>query len=174
MREVTPDKNGFVNAAFTVYNQHHHLRVRPEDVWFSVLTQLSFYVNAHAEDLRSLFVAHEGKKEVEVYVVEKSIDTVDVGEMAVMMTAGMEKHIVDKDLRAWILPDFTTTLPADTVTASVVMMGTLQKYFRYTMSVLLCGLPSVTLLGEKTGSRSGTDWAASRNGARSRLFSLSV
>jgi hypothetical protein len=29
--------NGFVDAAIMAYNQHHHLIIRPEDVWFSVL-----------------------------------------------------------------------------------------------------------------------------------------
>ncbi|KAH8170539.1 hypothetical protein LIA77_09320 [Sarocladium implicatum] len=147
-RHVSPNANGFVNAAFYAYNEHHHLEIRPEDVWFAILTQLGFYVNANAEDLRSVFVAFEGKKEIVVQVEAASIDDVDVGLMAVLMTKGMQKVIVDEGLRAWILPDFTTTQPADTATAAVLMMGVLQKYFAYTIQVL-CGLPSVTLLGER-------------------------
>jgi hypothetical protein len=54
---------------------------------------------------------------------------------------------IDPDLRAWILPDFTTTTAEDTGVASFVMMGTLQSYFEYAMRCG-CGFPSVTLLGE--------------------------
>lgn len=58
--------NGFVVSAIKAYNMHHHLRIRPEDVWFAVLTQLAFYINAHAEELRGKFVSHDGKKELKV------------------------------------------------------------------------------------------------------------
>lgn len=146
-RSISHNNNGFVNAAFEAYCQHHHLVLRPEDVWFAVLTQLSFYVNAHAEELRSVFVAHDGQKEVTVSAAG-TIHTVDIGALAVELTTEMDRHIVDEGLRAWILPDFSTTEPSDLVTAAVIMMGTMQKYFSYGME-LTCGIPSVTLLGDR-------------------------
>lgn len=33
--------NGFVRAALEAYNQHRHLVIRPDDVWITILTQLS-------------------------------------------------------------------------------------------------------------------------------------
>jgi hypothetical protein len=63
---ICPSSNGFVCAVFDAYSQHHHLSIRPEDVWFTILSQLSFYINTHAEELRSSFVAHEGQKELVV------------------------------------------------------------------------------------------------------------
>ena len=152
---VSPYENGFVKAAFLAYSNHHHLHIRPEDVWFSILSQISFYVNKHAEELRSSFVSHEGKKEVEVTGVG-SIDTADVGKLAVELTSGMGKYLNDKTLREWVLPDFTTTTEDDTVIAAIIMMGTMQKYFEFKMS-LVCGIPSVTLLGERE------DWVKIRN-----------
>ncbi len=58
--------NGFVRAVIAAYCDHHHLTIRPEDVWFAILTQLSFFVNAYGEELRSFFVSHDGRKELEV------------------------------------------------------------------------------------------------------------
>lgn len=58
----------------------------------------------------------------------------------------LEKNVVDPELREWILPAFSTTTREDEVVASILMMGTLQKYFRFTCCTM-CGLPSVTLLG---------------------------
>jgi len=60
--------NGFVDAAIMAYNQHHNLIIGPEDVWFSVLVQLNVYINEHAEELRSMFVAHEGQKRLQLEV----------------------------------------------------------------------------------------------------------
>lgn len=144
---VTSNSNGFVNALYSAYSRHHHLTIRPEDVWFSILNQLSFYINAHAEELRSLFVAHEGQKQLTV-TAAGTIHTVDLGRLAVTMTEEIEKNVIDPELRKWMLPDFTTTTESDTVVAAILMMGSMQKYFSYSMC-LLCGLPSVTLLGER-------------------------
>jgi hypothetical protein len=148
--EVTPTApsgNGFVYAAYRAYSHHHHLRLRPEDIWFSILSQLSFYVNKHAEELRSIFVSHEGKQKVQVTAVGTA-DTVNFGSLALQMTSEMDKFVHDKEWRGWFLPNFTTTTNTDVATAAVIMMGTMQAYFEFTMS-LICGLPSVTLLGER-------------------------
>ncbi|KAJ5899883.1 hypothetical protein N7495_004627 [Penicillium taxi] len=64
------------------------------------------------------------------------------------MTKAIEKNVVDEELRTWIMPDFTTTTESDKVVAAVLMMGSLQKYFSYE-AMMLCGIPSVTLLGER-------------------------
>lgn len=144
---ICGSSNGLVRACYHAYSNHHHLTLRPEDIWFAILTQLSFHINAHAEELRSFFVTHEGQEELEVFEIG-TIKTVDFGPLAVRMTKEMDKHVVDPDLRQWVMPDFTTTTDTDTVTAAVLMMGAMQEYFSYKIT-LCCGIPSVTLLGER-------------------------
>ncbi|KAJ4334734.1 hypothetical protein N0V87_006643 [Didymella glomerata] len=144
---VSPSLNGLVYAAYHAYSHHHHLTIRPEDVWFAILSQLNFYINAHAEELRDYFVAHEGQKELTVYAVG-SIHTVNFGTLARHMTKEIHNNVKDPDLKAWIMPDFTTTTDSDRAVAAVLMMGAMQKYFSYGMC-LMCGIPSVTLLGER-------------------------
>ncbi|KAJ5716616.1 hypothetical protein N7493_008527 [Penicillium malachiteum] len=144
---ITASRNGFVWSIFEAYNHHHNLIIRPEDVWFSILTQLSFYVNAHSEELRSFFVAHEGQKELKVFTVG-TIDSIDFGDMAIYMTDQIEKNILVEDLRTWIMPNFSTSIETDNVVAAILMMGSMQKYFSYRV-MSMCGIPSVTLLGER-------------------------
>ena len=55
---------------------------------------------------------------------------------------------MDAELREWMIPAFSTTEEKDRVVASVLMMGSMQKYFDFKCCIM-CGLPSVTLLGEK-------------------------
>ncbi|KAF5319594.1 hypothetical protein D9619_008681 [Psilocybe cf. subviscida] len=145
--QLLPQSNGFVNAVVGAYNEHHHLIIRPDDVWLAILSQFNFYVNANAEALRSYFVAHEEKKELVVEAVGNRY-TVDFGSLAKQMTNEIDKNVLDKELVNWILPNFTTTTHNDTVTSAVMMMSTLKAYFSYTMA-LRCGIPSVTLEGEK-------------------------
>lgn len=145
---VYPSRNGFVQGVILAYSGHHHLRIRPEDVWFAILTQLGFYINKHAEELRGQFVSFEGKKELEVKFYGGNRYTVDFGIFAQKMSLLIEENVVDPELREWIMPAFSTTTKHDVVVASVLLMGVVQKYFDFKCTIL-CGLPSVTLLGER-------------------------
>ncbi|PPJ52795.1 hypothetical protein CBER1_11284 [Cercospora berteroae] len=110
-----------------------HIAIEPEDVWFAILAQVSFYINAYAEKLRHLFVAHQGRKKLVIEQVG-TLPSADIGGLAVQMTNEIQKNIVDPSLRTWIMPYFTTTTTEE---EHVVAMG------------LICGIPTVTLLGEK-------------------------
>lgn len=145
---LLPENNGFIASVINAYSGHHYLNIRPEDVWFAILTQLSAYINKHAEDLRGKFVAHDGKKELIVKSVGNRY-SVDFGRLAEEMGRRIEENVVDPELREWIMPAFSTTTQHDTVIASILMMGAMQNYFSYKM-VLMCGLPAVTLLGERS------------------------
>lgn len=113
----------------------------------SVLSQISLYINAHAEELRGQFVAHEGKKELELEYGGNR-HNFDFGFFAEQMGELIEQNVVDPELRRWMMPAFTTTTKNDVVIASILLMGATQKYFDF-MCILSCGLPSVTLLGNK-------------------------
>ncbi|GBE80131.1 hypothetical protein SCP_0213340 [Sparassis crispa] len=113
--------NGFVHAAMRAHGGHHNLVIRPDDVWIAILNQFSFYVNAHAEELRGQFVEHGGKKTVRV-VAEGNRYMVDFGEMTRQMAEQLRENVVDKTLTEWILPDFTTTTTADTTICSALMI----------------------------------------------------
>ncbi|KAF5319356.1 hypothetical protein D9619_008675 [Psilocybe cf. subviscida] len=147
LSHIRPQANGFVDAVVEAYNKHHHLIIRPDDVWLAILSQFNLYVNANAENLRSYFVAHDGKKDLTV-TAGGSRYSVDFGALAEQMTRAIDKNVLDKELRNWILPDFTTTTTHDTVASAVMMMSTLKAYFSYKMD-LMCGIPSVTLEGKK-------------------------
>ncbi|KAA6408381.1 MAG: hypothetical protein FRX48_08123 [Lasallia pustulata] len=140
--------NGFVHGAVEAYSSHHHLILRPDDVWLAILTQLSFYINAHSEELRGRLVPHDGKKEliVEACGIFESYDwTIFTQKMSDLLA----QNVVDPQLRDWIMQTFSTTTPADQVVSAIVMMGALQNYFDFTAR-FMCGLPSVTLLGERS------------------------
>jgi hypothetical protein len=145
--EVAASKFGLVSTVMHAYNWHHNLVIRPDDIWIAILVQFNLYVNAHAEELRHLFVEHEGKKELVIDAIGSRY-TVDFGDMSRQMGQLIQKNVLDADLRSWLVPDFTTTTINDQIVASVVMMATLAAYFAYTFR-MLCGIPSVTLLGEK-------------------------
>ena len=117
--------------------------LRPEDAWFAILTQLSFYVNKHAEKLRKYFVDHRGKRKLQILQ-----DRFDFRKFCVQMADLIAENVKNPALKDWIMPSFSTTTDGDKVAAAIIMMGTMQKYFAY-FGGISCGIPSVTLLGER-------------------------
>jgi len=119
------DRNGVFNAVMEAHGHHHHLVIRPDDVWFAILVQFSFYVKTHAEGPRNLFFQHQGKKQLIVDYQVQTRQYIDFVHFASAITDMMEGNIVDADLRNWIMPCFGTITPNDLAVALVVMMGTL-------------------------------------------------
>ncbi|KAJ6467775.1 hypothetical protein C8R45DRAFT_1019076 [Mycena sanguinolenta] len=141
---LIPTPNGFVNTIISAYNRHHNLIIRPDDVWITILTQFNFFVNANAERLRASFVAHEGKQTLTV-----RRQGLDFAAMARQMTDLLATVVVDPTLRAWVMPDFSTTSVKDTTVGAIVMMSMLKSYFEYVFEGIECGIPRVTLDGTK-------------------------
>ncbi|KAJ6582394.1 hypothetical protein B0H19DRAFT_1118231 [Mycena capillaripes] len=148
MPGIVPRSNGFVRTLISAYNHHHALVIRPDDVWLTILSQFNFFVNARAELLRANFVAHEGKKELIVYVQGTQYD-VNFGAMARQMVGLVDKNVVDPTLREWVVPRFTTTTANDKTVSAVLIMASLKAYFSYDSKSTKCGIPRVTLEGEK-------------------------
>ena len=145
---LTPSPNGLLDAAIAAWNNHHHLVLRPDDIWIAIISQLGFFIDKHAEELRSFFVEHKGQKQLEV-VQDALIDKADYGTFAMQMAAEIGRNVKDPELVPWVIPDFSTTGDADRVAAAVLLMGAMKKYFEYTFCCQHCGIPSVTLLGER-------------------------
>ncbi|RQM28653.1 hypothetical protein B5M09_006076 [Aphanomyces astaci] len=148
---IIASANGFVQGAVRAYNQHHHLILRPDDVWLAIMTQFGLFVNGHAEAVRDKLVKHKEGTQGLVVKTVGSLRTVDHGFLATQLVQQMTDHLVDPALSEWVLPSFSTTTDHDRVVGSVVMLAAAKKYFTY-KSVLSCGIPSVTLHG------SVSDW----------------
>jgi uncharacterized protein DUF4419 len=146
---LIPYRNGFVDGVIRAFEQDLHLVLRPDDVWLSILTQFSMFVNSSAEAVRGLFVAHKGKIYHTIDISPHPISLLDKGDFAQHMIRLIEMDLVDRGLTDWIMPNFTTTTDNDKSVAAIVMMGTLQKYMGYGLRGG-CGFPSVTLLGERS------------------------
>ena len=145
---LSPSANSLVWALFGAYSHHHHVTIRPEHIWFSILSQLSFYINANAERLRSFFVSHQGQKELVVVPHAADIESADIGDLTLQLTKQIQASLNDPEMRDWALPDFSTTTEDDQAVAAIMLMGAMQTYFCYGIK-MSCGFSSVTLLGEQ-------------------------
>ncbi|RCI07916.1 hypothetical protein L249_5885 [Ophiocordyceps polyrhachis-furcata BCC 54312] len=149
-KEVFASSSSFVRGTIDAWAQHRHLVLRPDEVWFEVLAQLNFYMAANAEKVRGLFVSYSGTQRIRT---ASGSGGNNVDSLVTKINQELQKRVRANWLVDWVKPGFSTSTNQDDVTASVLMMGLMSSYFDYYGHVV-CGIPSVTLLGTKA------DWAA--------------
>ena len=139
----------FFRTAINSYNMHHHLTIRAEDVWFAILSQLSFWSNANADDPEQAlgkFVHHERRQCSTLFSEnDHDLEGKNFEDLAKDLAREIEKGVIDPELREWIMPSFTTTTAKDAMNAPLHIMGFTPKTLGY-----LGLVESVTLLGEQS------------------------
>tara|TARA_Y100000590_G_scaffold470551_1_gene666263 strand:- start:7810 stop:8832 length:1023 start_codon:yes stop_codon:yes gene_type:complete len=130
--------NGLLSTLSIAYSHHVPVRIRPDDIWHSIVSSFGYYVSTHAEEMRAYFVRHEGK-------IELIASSVNVEGLIHQFGALIEKN-THSVLQKWIVPEFSTTRPIDQAVAKVQMMSAMQEYFEF-RGYLCCGLSEVILEG---------------------------
>ncbi|CAG8113961.1 unnamed protein product [Penicillium salamii] len=144
---ISSSFNGFVCAVLEAYNHHHNLILRPQDVWFAILSQLDISIVYDTESDREF--SHERKKRVNVLAEEW--EGFDYGKTASLMTNQFQhtlEHKWNTDPGEWYTSPLASPTNSDKVVESVLMMGNMRKDCTYAVD-RACGIPSVTLLGER-------------------------
>lgn len=144
-----PGVNNFVNTCLTAYNDHRSLVLSPDDVWVTILQAFSTHIQQNAEEVRkAVGITFEGKQKLIVVNDDFYFGSPDnnwdreFGKFSDLIADFLGKK------RDFFDASFTTTGPIEKSAIQVQMMSALSSYFDYGMHTL-CGLPSVTLLGEE-------------------------
>ncbi|KAG9290520.1 hypothetical protein G9A89_002495 [Geosiphon pyriformis] len=139
--KYTKTPHGFFQAIHQSYDYHQHLSLSPDDLWLTIAQGVSQHININAEQLRSHFVAHEGKKDLEIFV-----DPLDWPKAVNLLVAQVEKNVEKVDLVKTLVCDFSTSSEASITASRIVLLDAMKKYFTYTLRGG-CGIPKVTLTG---------------------------
>jgi len=150
--------HGFVRALHESFAGHYPLILGPDDVWLAIAQGFAQHVNANAERLRSRLVAHQGKLDIGI-----RRDELRKGDPGNDWQGGLRElsdkvadHVGKK--RDLLVGNFTTTGPVERATSELVLLGAMQSYFDYGVHTM-CGIPEITLLGDKADWRSILDRA---------------
>lgn len=154
-------KHTLLGTILFAWNYHYNLILKPDDVWTSIALTFARYINHYAEDLREVFVDHNGKKELEAIDIG-SADTYDWSKVVKLLSNLVEDNVKDKNIINTMTNDFTTTTNVTYTVSRLSILKSMEKYFSYKMS-FLCGIPSVELKGTKE------DWIK----IRTKLFNVS-
>lgn len=148
-----PPQNLLVHLADTAFAHHHPLVLSPDDLWLCLAQGFAKHVNENAEALRDRFVQHRGQLTLVVRrdeFVKGSPDNDWPGCFA-EISSQIASHVGKK--RDLVVADFSTTGPVEQAASEIVLMSTMQRYFKYEVHSL-CGIPEITLLGTTEDYRS--------------------
>jgi hypothetical protein len=150
--------HGFIAAAVSAFANHYPLALRPQHFWLMILQAIATHVELHAEEVRSKWVAHQGKKELLVrrdeFVLGKPNDWAGVIGAPDGFFAQIGQNVVAGVMQE-LQPAFGGTTADERIAGAITVMDATKSFFSF-KCMTCCGFPRVTLEG------SLDDWRALR------------
>lgn len=137
----------FVDAAGYAFATHRPLRLSPDHIWLVITQGFAAHVNNHPEELRTLFVSHEGKVVLDVRRddFKKGKKDNPWEEVFPEFSKQIGTHI-GQDAQQLITARFSTTSPAEQAAFEITLMDAVKQYFTYSVTTF-CGIPEIILEG---------------------------
>lgn len=136
---------GLYDAFCCAYNLHRDVILSPDDVWMTILLEFTKYVNKNAEQMRHMFVEHEGQKYLEVKT-NLELDEEDWTEFFLKMNNKIRNNTLDGVIDT-LSCDFSTTGHVEQLLSVATIMNTFKSYFKYGRCIPLCGIRNVLFMG---------------------------
>ncbi len=141
--------NGFLDTIHYAFCNHYDFELNADTFWMTIMQGFAIHINENAKKFQSIFVQHQGKKEIIIITNEfikgnKNNDwesTLDDFSTQIKKYIGDEKHTLFQN-------NFSTTGKNEKAVSEIILMDTVKAYFSYT-TLTFCGIPSVRLLGTK-------------------------
>ena len=140
-------QNPFFKGMIDAFADHRPVVLTPDAIWFLICQGFAHWVNDNPEELRDLFVDHEGKIDLvvqsgkELLSGEADWETI-VDSFYVQICDNTKGNIADI-----MSAPFSTTGVNEHMVSQIALMETVKSYFDYIVIYLSCGIPSVTLKG---------------------------
>ena len=139
-----------LDGFYSAHCKHYPIRIKPDDIWLLIVQAFSNHVNANAEQLRKYFVNFEGKVDLTVFYddiyIKENIDKNILENFSVQINEQMKQYL-GKEIIQTLTSDFTTTNYDSLIISKLSIMGVFQKYFNYSMDLMICGIPYLILEG---------------------------
>ena len=132
------------------FQGHHPLEISPDAIFLTIMAGMSAHVNANPELYRGSFVAHTGKKILEVCghcLVMGSWENRWDRPVTQLGKLVMD-NLSNESARQVLAVSFTTTGPAQSAAHTMTFMDVVKGYFAFRM-VTECGIPHIDIAGCK-------------------------
>ena len=140
-------ENPFFKGMIDAFADHRPVVLTPDVIWFLICQGFAHYVNDNPEQLRDLFVDHEGKIDLVVQTGKELLSGEADWESIVDSFYLQIRDNTKGDIADIMSEPFSTTGVNEHIVSEIVLMETCKSYFNYIVMYLSCGIPSITLTG---------------------------
>lgn len=140
--------HSFFAGMYQAYADHRPFVLSPDMISLLINQGFARHVNNNAEQLRDLFVNHNGK--VSLIVNNNQIHLDNPNSPWEKAFSGFTEQIATftgKELIKATTSDFTTTTPASKIASQITTMDAVKPYFQFIVITISCGIPEITLEG---------------------------
>lgn len=137
-----------VQAVHSAYSDHLPLIISPDMIWYVIASGVAAHINKNAEQLRSKFVEHQGKKEINIRRDDFRLNSPNPWNEVIDDFATKIGELTKNDVADIMQANFTTTTKDSRVISQIVLMDAMQKYFDFKMTTM-CGVPEIRVSGSK-------------------------
>lgn len=136
-----------VAAVHLAFDTHRPLCLSPDMIWLLIAQGVANHVNVNAEQLRPLFVKHQGKIALKVRrdSFEKGSDKNSWPDVFGEFSIKIREHI-GESCHDLLVPRFSTTGTVEKAAVEIVLLDAMQFYFDYIVETM-CGIPKIKLEG---------------------------
>lgn len=140
-------RNPFFKGMIDAFANHRAVVLSPDVIWQLICQGFACHINRNPEEMRHLFVDHDGKIDL---LVESPEDLFSgkadwygiVGDFATLISENTKDGVAEL-----MAQPFSTTGPDELMASQVVLMKSMESYFQYIAHYIGCGIPYVTLTG---------------------------
>jgi Domain of unknown function (DUF4419) len=137
-------RNNFLETFLFAYNNHLPLKIRPDDIHLALQLIFCTTITINAEKLRSLFVSHQGKKELAIH-----LNSFDSKIMFELFKKEIRSNLSNPSFVEKFVSDYSTTNSIISNASGSLLMNSLKEYFSYNM-YLSCGIPELIMEGSES------------------------
>lgn len=129
------------------WSQHRPVALSPDVIWMLICQQLSHHINQNPEKYKSLFVSHEGKKEICIQsstdLYSEDVDWAGIidgfaSTLSLNTTEGVTNSLI---------ANFSTTGVNERLASEITLMDVAKPFFEYKVFYVACGIPYITITG---------------------------
>lgn len=132
----------YLDYLYHSYANHYGIEVKPDFIWFTILSEISRTVRESPNEYREIFTDSQAKKEISVYTMDPIVMPIDD------LLESAFKHIPPGLKKDDIVLDFSTSTPSSKLAFSTSFLEASSPYYCYSM--FRCGFNKINVLGNIT------------------------
>lgn len=142
-------KDALYKCFVTCYAEHRPLILTPDVIWLIICQSLTEHIFKNAEKFKKKIVYHKDKLDIEVKTkYDIHDDKCDWGKILETFYSKIENN-TKNGIAKKLVAEYSTTSDNERISSIATLMHGIDSYFKYYIRHIICGIPHITLKGNK-------------------------